>query len=217
MIFRLVLFCFSELFDIGGSHGHRNSRHVFYNNYQGIILVHDLTNRKSQQNLERWLREIVQYNNRCVKLSHDLTAEASWGLFYGNWQWIKNSYILENQKAVEYGPICYYDCLFLPINGFKSSLMFTEVFHWNIFIFIYSTNGKHKDWDDVIVTSEETHPDVPILVIGTKQDLESQRGSLPGTGKWFDYFKNLEWYISLYPKKFIKYLIFFLKISLCIY
>ena len=72
----LKCFCFyfSELFDIGGSHGHRNSRHVFYNNYQGIILVHDLTNRKSQQNLERWLREIVQYNNRCVKLSYDLTA-----------------------------------------------------------------------------------------------------------------------------------------------
>ena len=56
---------FSELFDVGGSHGHRNSRHVFYNNYQGIILVHDLSNRKSEQNLERWLREIVQYSNRC--------------------------------------------------------------------------------------------------------------------------------------------------------
>ena len=57
---------FSELFDVGGSHGHRNSRHVFYNNYQGLILVHDLTNRKSNSNLERWLREIVQYSNRCV-------------------------------------------------------------------------------------------------------------------------------------------------------
>ena len=55
----------TELCDVGGSHGHRNSRHVFYNNYQGLILAHDLTNRKSQQNLERWLREIVQHN-RCV-------------------------------------------------------------------------------------------------------------------------------------------------------
>ena len=87
-----------------------------------------------------------------------------------------------------------------------------------MYIFIYSTNGKHKDWDDVIVTSEETHPDVPILVIGTKQDLESQRGSLPGTGKCFDYFKNLEWYISLYPKNFICFQINFSspkKISSC--
>lgn len=52
-----------ELCDIGGSHGHRNSRHVFYKDYQGLILVHDLTNRKSQQNLEKWLREIVQFCN----------------------------------------------------------------------------------------------------------------------------------------------------------
>ena len=64
---------FSELFDIGGSHGHRNSRHVFYNNYQGLILVHDLTNRKSNSNLERWLREIVQYSNRCVVLCTTIT------------------------------------------------------------------------------------------------------------------------------------------------
>ena len=63
--FSKIQFNFSELFDVGGSHGHRNSRHVFYNNYQGIILVHDLSNRKSEQNLERWLREIVQYSNRC--------------------------------------------------------------------------------------------------------------------------------------------------------
>ena len=41
-----------------------------------------------------------------------------------------------------------------------------------------STNGKHKEWEDV-VTREEADPDVPILVIGTKQDLESQRGALP--------------------------------------
>ena len=33
-----------------------------------------------------------------------------------------------------------------------------------------STNGKHKDWDDVLVLDEDS-PDVnvPILVIGTKQ------------------------------------------------
>ena len=95
-----------ELFDIGGSHGHRNSRHVFYNNYQGIILVHDLSNRKSEQNLERWLREIVQYSN--------------------------------------------------------------------------STNGKCKDWEDVVTHDQlmNSDSDVPILVIGTKHDLESQRGTL---------------------------------------
>jgi GTPase SAR1 family protein len=51
---------FTELLDIGGSHSHRNCRHVFYNNFHGIILVHDLSNRKSQQNLEKWLAEVFQ-------------------------------------------------------------------------------------------------------------------------------------------------------------
>ena len=49
-----------ELLDVGGSQSHRNSRHVFYNNFHGIILVHDLTNRKSQLNLEKWLAEVFQ-------------------------------------------------------------------------------------------------------------------------------------------------------------
>jgi len=49
-----------ELCDVGGSHSHRNSRHVFYNNCHGIILVHDLANRKSQQNLDIWLKEVTE-------------------------------------------------------------------------------------------------------------------------------------------------------------
>ena len=81
---------------------------------------------------------------------------------------------------------------------------FTEIYQIYLHIYFCSTNGKHKDWDDVIVTSEETHPDVPILVIGTKQDLESQRGSLPGTGKCFDYVANSEWHISGYIQKKLK-------------
>ncbi|XP_053638087.1 rab-like protein 3 isoform X2 [Cherax quadricarinatus] len=50
---------FVELWDVGGSNSHKNARHVFYNPVHGIILVHDLTNRKSQQNLRRWLSEIL--------------------------------------------------------------------------------------------------------------------------------------------------------------
>ena len=49
-----------ELLDVGGSQSHQNSRHVFYNNFHGIVLVHDLTNRKSQLNLEKWLAEVFQ-------------------------------------------------------------------------------------------------------------------------------------------------------------
>lgn len=75
---------FIELWDVGGSSSHRNTRHVFYLGVQGIrfslykfhcitygklelsnvfyfvgiILVHDLTNRKSQENLYKWLGEV---------------------------------------------------------------------------------------------------------------------------------------------------------------
>ncbi|XP_071519764.1 rab-like protein 3 isoform X2 [Panulirus ornatus] len=50
---------FVELWDVGGSNSHKNARHVFYNHVHGIILVHDLTNRKSQLNLRRWLSEVL--------------------------------------------------------------------------------------------------------------------------------------------------------------
>ncbi|XP_027879938.1 rab-like protein 3 [Xiphophorus couchianus] len=52
-----------ELWDIGGSVGSANSvkstRAVFYNSVNGIILVHDLTNKKSSQNLYRWSMEAL--------------------------------------------------------------------------------------------------------------------------------------------------------------
>lgn len=50
---------FVELWDIGGSSNHRSTRSVFYNSVHGIIFVHDLTNRKSQQNLKHWLAEVL--------------------------------------------------------------------------------------------------------------------------------------------------------------
>ncbi|XP_037810335.1 rab-like protein 3 isoform X1 [Lucilia sericata] len=50
---------FIELFDIGGSLSHKNTRSVFYTPTHGIILVHDLTNRKSHSNLREWLFEIL--------------------------------------------------------------------------------------------------------------------------------------------------------------
>ncbi|XP_014773972.1 rab-like protein 3 isoform X3 [Octopus bimaculoides] len=50
---------FVELWDIGGATQHKNSRYIFYNPFHGIILVHDLTNRKSHQNLRKWLTEVL--------------------------------------------------------------------------------------------------------------------------------------------------------------
>jgi len=49
-----------ELWDVGGSNSQRNTRHVFFHTVHGIILVHDLANRKSCHNLGNWLAEVTR-------------------------------------------------------------------------------------------------------------------------------------------------------------
>lgn len=66
---------FVELWDIGGWTAHKNSRSIFYNPVHGIILVHDLTNRKSQQNLRKWLSEILNRDNRNQTEESEYDAE----------------------------------------------------------------------------------------------------------------------------------------------
>ncbi|XP_050498459.1 rab-like protein 3 [Diabrotica virgifera virgifera] len=70
---------FVEFWDIGGSHSHRNARPVFYNPFHGAILVHDLTNRKSEKNLHKWVREI-SVNRRERKDSNSATNPVLPGL-----------------------------------------------------------------------------------------------------------------------------------------
>lgn len=57
---------FIELWDIGGSLSHKNTRGVFYNPVHGVILVYDLTNRKSHENLQRWILEILNKEGKDV-------------------------------------------------------------------------------------------------------------------------------------------------------
>lgn len=66
--------CCIELWDIGGSRSHSIARKIFFNSYHGIILVQDLTNRKSEQNLKNWLGQ-AHYcgNNEKEKSSHSLS------------------------------------------------------------------------------------------------------------------------------------------------
>lgn len=70
---------FIELWDVGGYKTHGSARSVFYDMYQGIILVHDLTNRKSFSNLRRWLGEVLAAGEgssyRDNKTSDDFDAE----------------------------------------------------------------------------------------------------------------------------------------------
>ncbi|VDO09870.1 unnamed protein product [Rodentolepis nana] len=57
---------FVEYWDIGGSANHENTQQVFYDNVHGIILVHDLTNKKSEANLSKWLAAITAKGKLCV-------------------------------------------------------------------------------------------------------------------------------------------------------
>lgn len=50
---------FVELYDIGGASQHAPARRVFFRNFDGIMLVHDLGNSVSHANLLAWLSEIA--------------------------------------------------------------------------------------------------------------------------------------------------------------
>lgn len=77
---------FIELFDVGGSISHQNTRGVFYNPTHGIILVHDLTNRKSQENLQRWLFEILNKDGKDVSRSSSCDGDFDPEVFMGSTQ-----------------------------------------------------------------------------------------------------------------------------------
>lgn len=77
---------FIELFDIGGSISHKNTRGVFYNPTHGIILVHDLTNRKSHDNLQRWLYEIINKDGKDINRSNSCDSDFDPEFFLGSTQ-----------------------------------------------------------------------------------------------------------------------------------
>ncbi|XP_063697043.1 rab-like protein 3 [Culicoides brevitarsis] len=58
---------FIEFWDIGGTSHHLNARKVFYQPTNGVILVHDLTNIKSYENLQNWLLEILDKDTKDTK------------------------------------------------------------------------------------------------------------------------------------------------------
>lgn len=76
-----------QLFDVGGSLSHMNSRGVFYQQANGIILVHDCTNRKSHENLKNWLLEILSKEGKdTIKTSAHLEQELDSEQFLGSCQ-----------------------------------------------------------------------------------------------------------------------------------
>jgi len=77
---------FLEFYDICGSEKYIKSRSMFYGQTHGIILVHDLTNKKSYSNLQKWIKEIkdadIKFNSSSpVNGSHykNPNLNGSWG------------------------------------------------------------------------------------------------------------------------------------------
>lgn len=77
---------FIELFDIGGSISHQNTRGVFYNPTHGIILVHDLSNRRSHENLQRWLFELMNKDGKDTNRSSNCDNDIDPEFFFGSTQ-----------------------------------------------------------------------------------------------------------------------------------
>ena len=50
---------FVEMWDIGGHHEWKNLRHVYYEGLDGVVLLHDLTRKRTLRRLTRWAREIA--------------------------------------------------------------------------------------------------------------------------------------------------------------
>lgn len=69
---------FIELWDIGGCNAHREAVTVYFENVSGVIFVHDLSNSKSEENLEQW--SYIFNNYRAVQSNQSmnrLSAEYS--------------------------------------------------------------------------------------------------------------------------------------------
>lgn len=75
---------FIEFYDIGGNISHRKSAKMFYNNLDGIILVHDLTNRKSEENLKYWLTDVLEENESMSISTSDVHSSPTKNANYYN-------------------------------------------------------------------------------------------------------------------------------------
>ncbi|KAG0256375.1 hypothetical protein DFQ27_005761 [Actinomortierella ambigua] len=69
---------FIEFYDVSGSPSvqHPRSRHMFYTGtYHGIILVHDLRNRRSFENLWRWMGDFLEVNTSSSSYSRPINPD----------------------------------------------------------------------------------------------------------------------------------------------
>lgn len=68
---------FVALFDVGGAPRFAESRALFYDAADALLLVHDLSNRRSYSNLRRWLREVAAHYGHAAPPRWSSDAAAS--------------------------------------------------------------------------------------------------------------------------------------------
>lgn len=71
---------FVELWDVSGQPKYEQLRSVFYKQINGVILVYDLTNRKTLARLTKWAAEITQYGSFVAPLADEMAARNIGGL-----------------------------------------------------------------------------------------------------------------------------------------
>lgn len=144
---------FIELFDVGGSISHQNTRGVFYNPINGIILVHDLTNRKSHDNLQRWLYEIINKDGKDVNRATGCDNEMDPEFFFGSTQVFRYIWHTKSRK----------DLQFVAFDLFS-----LVVWHFAILISL-----EHETFMNIATQKQIQFKSfqIPILVIGTKADM----------------------------------------------
>ncbi|GBB97302.1 hypothetical protein RclHR1_02960015 [Rhizophagus clarus] len=143
---------FVEFIDVGGSSKHKSSRNMFYHQINGIILAHDVSNRKSYYNLWNWISEIIESegykefekssNSSVMSGSHagmnwNNSGNGSWSTANGN---LSSSWNNNNISG--------------NMNGLPSS-----------------TYNGHKKNEEFKLSLNERSLNIPILVVGTKADL----------------------------------------------
>ncbi|CAG8833458.1 8159_t:CDS:2, partial [Gigaspora margarita] len=84
---------FVEFIDVGGTSKHKSSRNMFYHQINGIILVHDVSNRKSYHNLWKWIAEVIysEAYKESERVNNVANANWSMGSGSGSGSWMSGS------------------------------------------------------------------------------------------------------------------------------
>ena len=61
-IYFFIIFTFLQIWDTGGQERYRPVLATCYKNAFGVILVYDVTNKKTFSNLQQWLAEVNEFN-----------------------------------------------------------------------------------------------------------------------------------------------------------